>query len=321
MFYNVCCRVLHEGCVSDRFTVNTGVRQGCILSPLLFNIVLDNIMNKATREERGISWGFHRRLEDLDYADDICLLSHNYNDMAAKITAVQKEAEKAGMKINIAKTKVMRINSSNNRTFSINDIVLEDVSKFIYLGSLLTTTGGSSNDVQNRINLGKRSFGLLNPIWRSPHMSKRTKINIFNSCIKSVLLYGCESWNAAARDINSLQVFINRCLRRVLRIFWPQTISNERLWRETNQTPISNEILRRKWRWIGHALRRPMSDTTRNAIEWNPQGSRRRGRPSHTWRRQTELEAAGMNKSWNEIKALALDRIEWNRYVMALCSL
>ncbi|XP_065361996.1 uncharacterized protein LOC135955570 [Calliphora vicina] len=99
------------------------------------------------------------------------------------------------------------------------------------------------------------------------------------------------------------------------------TMSNNRLWHLTNQLPITVEIQRRKWNWVGHTLRKSSSDIARTAIEWNQQGSRRRGRPAHTWRRQIEIDAANMHTSWNKIKNIAMNRSRWKDFVKALCSL
>jgi hypothetical protein len=68
-------RVLHEGILSEPISTTSGVKQGCVLSPTIFIIVMDYIMKKViTNKKRGITWKLTERLEDLDYADDICLL-------------------------------------------------------------------------------------------------------------------------------------------------------------------------------------------------------------------------------------------------------
>jgi hypothetical protein len=64
------------------------------------------------------------------------------------------------------------------------------------------------------------------------------------------------------------------------------------------------EIKRRKWRWIGHILRKPDGAIEKAALEWNPQGVRKRGRPKKTWRRTSEEEAMEMGKTWGEVKRL-----------------
>jgi len=87
---------------------------------------------------------------------------------------------------------------------------------------------------------------------------------------------------------NKLQTFTNQCLRKILKINWPEKISNRELWARTEQECIPAEIAGRKWNWIGHTLWKPTSDTTRQALEWDPQGKRKLGRPVKTWRRSVE---------------------------------
>ncbi|KAI8115934.1 LINE-1 reverse transcriptase like protein [Lucilia cuprina] len=312
LYKNATCRILHEDTRSRAIAINVGVRQGCPLSPLLFNVVIDRIMARVTSIPRGITWRLNGRLEDLDYADDICLLSHKFDDMQSKLNDMESEAALCGLRINIPKTKAMRINATNTSNFTLQQQHIENVQSFCYLGSIITTNGSSKEDVQNRINKARQVYGQLSHVWNSHHISRRTKLDIFSSCVKSVALYGCESWNSARCDLKAMQVFINRCPRRILKIFWPNTISNTQLWELTAQTPVEHDIRRRKWRWIGHALRRRQSDITRYAIDWNPQGSRRKGRPSHTWRRQLDMEIIKANKSWSELKNAATDKREWN---------
>nr|KAG5686779.1 hypothetical protein BaRGS_009999 [Batillaria attramentaria]KAG5698216.1 hypothetical protein BaRGS_024023 [Batillaria attramentaria] len=69
-----------------------------------------------------------------------------------------------------------------------------------------------------------------------------------------------------------IQTFLNTCLRRIFNIRWPEKIRNEELWERAGQEPVAKQILRRKWGWIGHTLRKPASSTTRQALTWNPQG-------------------------------------------------
>jgi hypothetical protein len=119
---------------------------------------------------------------------------------------------------------------------------------------------------------------------------------------------------------SKLQTFVNRCLRRILNIHWQEVISNEELWRRTEETEMSTQIKRRKWSWIRHTLRIGNEAIEREALDWNPQGKRRRGRPRHTWRRSVHNEALEKGKSWNEVERMAGNRTRW-RFVDALCPL
>ena len=88
----------------------------------------------------------------------------------------------------------------------------------------------------------------------------------------------------------------------------------------TKQLPIENEIKKRKWRWIGHTLRKPPNTITRQAITWNLPGKRRRGRPRNTWQRDTEKETKEMGYTRREIEKMATDRKRWRSLVNGLCS-
>ena len=79
---------------------------------------------------------------------------------------------------------------------------------------------------------------------------------IFNACVKSVLLCRCETWLVTSEIRCKIQIFVNRCLRYILRIWWPNIISNKDLWRVTDQEDINLEIRKRKFRWISHTLRK-----------------------------------------------------------------
>jgi len=109
----------------------------------------------------------------------------------------------------------------------------------------------------------------------------QTKLRIFNTNVKAVLLYGCETWKNSKYITTKLQVFINKSLRKILRIFWLDQITNNELWKRTKQPRIDLQIRKCKWGWLGHTLRKAIDDITRQALEWNPHGKRSRGRPKN----------------------------------------
>jgi hypothetical protein len=102
------CKICHEGKCSDFIEVRNCVRQGCILSPILFLLILDKVMKKVKgSRKRGIQWSMKESLEDLDYADDICLLAQRFCDMEEKLKRLKHEGELVWLHININKTKEM----------------------------------------------------------------------------------------------------------------------------------------------------------------------------------------------------------------------
>ena len=142
---------------------------------------------------------------------------------------------------------------------------------------------------------------------------------MFNTNVKSVLLYACETRKTTIQITKKLQIFINRCLRLLMNLKWTNKITNEELWRVTKQKPIEVQIERRKWNWIGHTLHKETGAIEKTALDWNPQGYRRRGRLKRMWRRAIEDEISA-RKSWNEVKGIAGDRNAWKLVMDALCS-
>jgi len=122
------------------------------------------------------------------------------------------------------------------------------------------------------------------------------------------------------KTVSKLQTFIKTGLRRIHPIYWPSTISNFNLWEATGQAPVKRQIMSRKWTWIGHTIRRPMDCIARQAFHWNPQGSRRSGRPRNSWRRNTESTIQMNNCTWTQMERLARDRGYWRSFVSGLCS-
>ena len=106
---------------------------------------------------------------------------------------------------------------------------------------------------------------------------------------------------------------LNQCLRRILRIHWPETISNENLWARTRQTPVEEDIRRRRWRWLSHTLPKPPSSIGRQALKWNPQGQRKRGRPWNTctWRREPKKDIKRTGHTWKKLERMDQDRGDW----------
>jgi len=114
-------------------------------------------------------------------------------------------------------------------------------------------------------------------------------------------------------------VFINKSLRNILQIWWPRKISKGEFWRQTGQ-PIEQEMRQRAWGWIDHVLRRPDGHVVKRALEWNPQGKRKRERPQHTWRHTRMAELERKHLAWNEARGTAQNRLRWRALVEDLCS-
>ena len=143
------CSVVVNNGQTDWFPATSGLKQGCMLSPLLFLVAIDWVMRETTRDQDlGIRWRMDNKLDDLDYADDLCLISSTNQHIQEKTAKLNETSRSLGLNINRKKTKVMRINARNNNTVQENGEQLKDVDTFTYLGSIVATSGGTDENQQ-----------------------------------------------------------------------------------------------------------------------------------------------------------------------------
>ncbi|VDP47093.1 unnamed protein product [Schistosoma margrebowiei] len=155
--------------------------------------------------------------------DDLALLPHSQQQMQEKMTRVAAASAAVGLNIHKRKSKILRYNTACTNQITIDEEHLEDAKTFTYLGSIIGESGGSDADVKARIGKARAAYLQLRNIWKSKQLSTNTKIRIFNTNVKTVLLYGAETWRSTKVIIQKIQVFINSCLRKILQIRWPDT--------------------------------------------------------------------------------------------------
>lgn len=188
----------------------------------------------------------YNQLEDLDFADEVALISHNHQQIQDKTRRLETSSNQVGLKIHPGKTKLIKVNTLSTTPVSMDGSNLEDVQEFTYLGSKIDRLGGTDAYVKARIGKAGVAFTSLKNIWNSHQMSLKTKLRFFNSNVKSVLLYGSETWRKTKKIVSKVQTFINGYLRKILGIFWPETINNKDLWHRTEQLQVQEEIKERK---------------------------------------------------------------------------
>ena len=207
------CAVRAEGQLSNWFQIVTGVRQGCILSPLIFLIVIDWVMKQATSSiSIGLEWLNNEHLVDLDFADDIALIDTTQTTMQEITHRVEKTASHVGLYINAAKTKVMPVSNEYNTS---GDILVESnpiefVEEFCYLGSIIQHNSSCDADIRSRIGKTNSVFARLNRIWKDRKLSLQIKMRLYESLILSTLLYSAETWNMTVVNRKKLETAHHR---------------------------------------------------------------------------------------------------------------
>ena len=329
-------RVRMYGEETREFTQFTGVRQGCPMSPVLFNFVIDWIMSRATLGHEGVQIDQTTWISDLEYADDVVLLGTDFDSLQVILERVCHFAAAVGLKINADKTKAFSTCPSDaGKSLKLDGFSIETVDNFRYLGSIILPNGQAKDEIRNRIDCARNAFlQLKNALWNRMEVSLRRKIRVYQAAVRPVLLYGCECWPIRVEDVRRLEVFDHWCLRVILRSNWRDRLSNHTVRQRCyGIEPLSVCVKQRRLKWLGHVLRKSMDEMTRKTLAPIPCNTWRckLGGQLKTWLAtvKEDVDCFGLQsvygvrrwkQDWVSICAdLARDRTNWRAMVRDFC--
>ena len=264
---------------SEEFPVTCGVRQGCVLAPTLFNLYFDVAIRLALSEHegKGVKFAYlhnthlvgNRKIlreesivSDLEYTDDMALLSDNWEDLTAMLSSLAAHCRDLGLTISCKKTKSLAVLPSESNQLpeaiqlSPSDDPIETVSHFQYLGSVVQDNCNSDIEVDTRICRASSAFQSLSRIlWFQRRIHTRTKLRIFTSVILPTLLYGLECTVLLEPQVHRLESFQIRCLRIILGISIRDMKRNTTIRKLAKQQRISSILSQRRLRFLGHLSR------------------------------------------------------------------
>ena len=163
------------------------------MSPCLFNLYAENVLRNAGLEEAqaGIKIA-GRNINHLRYADDTTLMAESEEELKSLLIKVKRESEKAGLKLNIQKTKIMA--SGPITLWQIDGETVETVAHFIFGGSKITADGDCSLEIKRRLLLGRKVMTNLDSILKSRDITLPPKVHVVKTTVFPVIIYGCERW-------------------------------------------------------------------------------------------------------------------------------
>ena len=203
---NCCIKVGNK--LTESFLANQGVKQGCILSPLLFNIFIADIVERFETENcRPIKIDESRNLSCLLWADDIILLSHSEEGLRNMLSALDSYVNENGMSINTKKTQCMIFNKTGKfirRSYPMKNGIIETTKSYKYLGFVLTPSGGIISGLKELRDRAQRAYyKLKHKLGLHFRLYPSTTISLFESLIKPILLYSSDFWGCLKMPKNN----------------------------------------------------------------------------------------------------------------------
>lgn len=288
LYWNQKASVKVDDRMTEEIKIKRGVRQGCVLSPLLFNVYSEAIFKEALFDAvEGITVG-GERINNIRYADDTVLLADNEEDMQAIINRVVEVSTIYGLEINTQKTKLMVISKQNlpEPRITIGSNQLGRVTSYKYLGCCLNDQWDCNKEVRSRIEQARSAFIKMKTVLSNRDLQAELRIRVLRCYIFSILLYGAESWTLTKATSKKLEAFEMWAYRRILRISWVDRITNvEVLQRLGKNTEILNTIKKRKLEYLGHIMRHERYRIMQLIMQGKIQGKRSIGRRKTSWLR------------------------------------
>ena len=306
-------RVQTSDGLTDFFETLIGVLQGDTLAPFLFIIALDYILRNCMSPDYGLTIlpRQSRRVPavtvtDLDFADDLALLSNTIQDAQSLLHDLEVAAEKVGLFMNASKTEFMTINIDHEEALikANNGDPLEHVQDFKYLGSYIAD---SRKDFNTRKGMAWTACIKLQKVWTSG-ISEHLKVKFFKACVEPVLLYGSETWTLNRQFEKRLNGCYTRLLMKVRNLHWKKHPTLERIY--GNLPPIASVLAQRRARFAGHCMR-AADQTISTILPWRlPQVGRGR-------RPLTFLDSVARDTGLDvgDLKGAMLDRAVWRKIV------
>ena len=306
---------------SDWFPVRVGLRQGCVMSPWLFNLYIDGVVREVNArvlgrglellDENGSEW----QVNQLLFADDTVVVADSEEKLCQLVAEFGRVCKRRKLRVNVGKSKVMRCTRNEDGArlnVTLDGEVLEEVDQFKYLGAIVAANGGVEADVCHRVNEGCKMLGAMKGVMRNRGLRMNVKKVLYERVIVPTVTYGSELWGMKVSERQKLNVFEMKCLRSMAGVSRLDRLRNEEV---RERTGIRKELAARVdsnvLRWFGHVERMENERLTKKVMNARAEGRNVRGRPRLGWMDGVKKALNDKGIDVREAKERARDRNEW----------
>ncbi|KAI5716805.1 hypothetical protein M8J76_012671 [Diaphorina citri] len=290
------------------FKLERGTRQGCPLSPDLFNCVLELIFKNIDWSNKGIVIN-GVPLTHLRFADDIVIISDSLENLKSMLKNLKDSSIEHGLSMNNNKTMIMSPDLKDNEV-AIDGEKFKTTVEYVYLGQLISFNQRAEREVTRRITIGWKKFWQLKHILKNQKVPNNLRSKCLEICVYPSILYGCQSWALTKKLESRLDSTQHRMQRAILGIKWQDKVSNKKVENQLKTRNLAKEAKMQKWKWAGHVMRMQGERWARTLTEWTPKYSKRsRGRKTRRWR---DVFNKIVGNSW---PATARERVKWREVI------
>ena len=340
-------RSLHDGMqaqvvqaqvASDKFPVQNGVKQGCVLAPTLFSLYLGAMLEVAFKD---VSEGVYIQtrhganlfkvsqfkaktlttrflVREMLFADDSALVAHTAEDMQMLVDCFARAASHFSLKINIKKTECLYQPVKLIRPppvpvdIMINNQALVKCTDFRYLGSTVSSNARIDKEICYRIGNASAAFGKLQDrLWKNRHVSVRVKCKVYRAVVLTALLYGAETWTVYRAQVQRLHAYMMRQLRAIQNVTWQDKVTNKEILERAGLPSMADILIEKGLRWLGHVHRMGQERLPRRLLYSQLcEGKRNQGRPRLRFK-----DVAKRNMKWRKIDVESWQSTANNRAV------
>ena len=180
-------------------------------------------------------------------------MAESEEELKSLLMRVKEESEKAGLKLNIQKTKIMASGPVTSQ--QINAEKVETLTDFIFLGSKITVDSDCSLEIKRHLLLGRKAMTILDSTLKSRDITLPTKFHLIITMVFPVVMYGCESWTIKKTEHQRVDAFELWCWRRLLRVPWTARRSNQPILKEISpEYSLEWLMLKLKVQYFGHLM-------------------------------------------------------------------
>lgn len=320
--YKQCRNKIRRGTMeTEEFKTEQGLRQGSILSPTLFLMIMDEVIKEATLTTKKLEIGYKNLgkvgITECVFADDLAVFAKSEKDLQYNINIWNDALRKRNMKVNAKKTKVMVISrEKRNINIQIDGDKIEQVEDFKYLGNVFEVNGRQDIEINERIKAAMRVYGSLGRSFIGKReVSKQTKIKVFKSIYRPVLTFGSETWVLTKKQKSRIQATEMKYLRRIKGINRTDRVRNQDVREELGIESVLTVIERNQLRWYGHLNRMGDNRQVKSVWEARTIPRRKRGRPGETWKQVIEKVLAKKGYTIQTAKMITQNKKEWRALV------